>query len=152
MAAKDAISGKFASCYITINGERFNFMSMTDFESTWTPEIVDVPILGQAAVGHKAVGGSGSWSGTAYYNNSVFREMADKYQKTGVMDYFEMQVTNEDPTSTIGRQTTILHNCLCDSFPLAKFTSGADVLTEELSGTFGSFDLPEKFSLLAGMK
>ena len=98
MVAKDAVFGGLAECFITIDGRRYNFMSMTEFESKWKVNIKDVPILGQVGMGHKAAGGKGTWSGTAHYNQSVFRMMADKYQKTGEMPYFEMQVSNEDPT------------------------------------------------------
>ena len=77
--------------------------------------------------------------------------MADKYQKTGEMPYFEMQVSNEDPTSAAGRQTIIHRGCLCEEFTLAKFKSGEDLLDEELSGTFESYDIPEKFNELEGV-
>lgn len=150
MKAKDAISGALAECYITIEGRRYNFMSMIDFEAKWEHNIVDVPILGKVGKGHKISGGNGTWSGTAHYNQSVFRKIADTYQKTGYMPYFEIQISNEDPTSTIGRQTTILRDCLCESVILAKFTADEEVLDEELSGTFESWDLPEAFKELEG--
>lgn len=66
------------------------------------------------------------------------------------MPYFEIQVTNEDANSKAGRQTVILRNCLCDSFILAKFQAGEELLEEELSGTFESWDMPEKFNPLDG--
>lgn len=150
MNANDAVYGGLAECFITIGTRRYNFMSMTDFESKWDVTVKDVPILGKVGMGHKAAGGKGTWSGTAHYNQSVFRKMADTYQKTGALPYFEIQVSNEDPTSTVGRQTIIHRGCLCDSFILAKFKSGEDLLDEELSGTFESWDMPEEFNELEG--
>lgn len=150
MNPQDAVFGGLAECYVTIDGRRYNFMTMTEFESKWEVNIADVPILGKVGMGHKAAGGSGTWSGTAHYNQSVLREMADKYQKTGILPYFEIQVSNEDPVSKVGRQTIIHRGCLCDSFILAKFASGEDILDEELSGTFESWDMPEKFRELEG--
>lgn len=151
MNEDNAIYGALAECFITIEGRRYNFMSMTEFESTWEPKIVDVPILGKVGMGHKTAGGKGSWKGTAHYNQSHMREIADRYQKTGVMPRFEIQVSNEDPTSTVGRQTIIHRGCLCDKFTLSKFKSGEELLDEELSGTFDSWDMPEKFKDMAGM-
>ena len=151
MEAKDAVYGSLAECFVTINDDRYNFMSLTEFESKWEVNITDVPILGKVGMGHKAAGGKGTWSGTAHYNQSIFRKMADAYQKTGVMPYFEIQVTNEDPTSAVGRQTVIHHGCLCDTFTLAKFQAGEELLEEDVSGTFESWDMPETFSLLTGM-
>ena len=150
MNANDAIYGSLAECYITIDGRRYNFMSITDFESKWDVNIVDVPILGKVGMGHKAAGGKGTWSGTAHYNQSYFRIMADTYQKTGVLPYFEIQVSNEDPTSAVGRQTIIHRGCLCDTFTLAKFQAGEEILDEDLSGTFESWDMPETFKDLDG--
>lgn len=152
MSAKDAVFGGLAECYITINGRRLHFMSMTDFESKWEVNIADVPILGKVGMGHKVAGGKGTWSGTAHYNQSVFREMANEYQKTGVMPYFEIQISNEDPASAVGRQTIIHRDCLCDTFILAKLEAGEEIMDEELSGTFESWDMPEKFKELDGFR
>ncbi len=150
MDARDAVYGGLAECFVTINGRRLNFMSMTSFESKWETTITDVPILGKVGMGHKSAGGKGTWSGTAHYNQSHFRQMADTYQKTGIMPYFEIQVSNEDPGASVGRQTIIHRGCLCDSFILAKFEAGEEIMDEELSGTFESWDMPEKFKELEG--
>ncbi len=152
MNAKDAVYGSLAECYVILDDRRYNFMNMTEFESTWELNVADVPILGKVGMGHKAAGGKGTWSGTAHYNQSILRKIADQYQKTGVMPYFDIQVSNEDPTAAVGRQTIILHDCLCDSFTLAKFQAGEEILDEDLSGTFESWDMPESFNVLAGME
>lgn len=152
MQAKDAIYGGLAQCFITIDSHRYNFMCLTEFESKWEVNTTDVPRLGTVTAGHKPAGGKGTWSGTAHYNQSVFRKMADTYQKTGLMPYFEIQVTNEDPSSSVGRQTIIHRDCLCDSFILAKFKAGEELLDEELSGTFESFDIPETFKAIDGFE
>lgn len=146
----DAVYGSLAECFITINGRRYNFMSLTEFESKWDVKIVDVPILGKVGMGQKAAGGKGTWSGTAHYNQSAFREMANHYQKTGEMPSFVIQVSNEDPGSTVGRQTIVHYGCLCEKFTLAKFKAGEELLDEELSGTFSSWDMPEKFNEMNG--
>ncbi len=73
-----------------------------------------------------------------------------KYQETGAMQYFEIQVTNEDPTSAVGRQTIILKDCLMDSVVLTKFAAGEDLLDEEISGTAESWLMPEEFTELPG--
>ena len=82
-------------------------------------------------------------------NGSI--KTANTYQKTGVMPRFEIQVSNEDPKSTLGRQMIIHQGCLCDKFTLAKFKAGEERLDKELSGTFDSWDLPEKFQQMDGV-
>lgn len=150
MDPMDAIYGSMAECYVTLNGRRYNFMSMTEFESKWEVTVADVKLLGKVGTGHKPAGGKGTWSGKAHYNQSILREIADNYQKTGEMPSFEIQVSNEDPTSAAGRQTVVHRGCLCQSFTLAKFKAGEEILDEDISGTFDSWDLPEKLNVLAG--
>lgn len=152
MDAADAVYGSLASCYVTIEGNRYQFLQMTEFEAKYKTNLVDVPLLGQVNKGHKAAGGSGEWSGKAHYNQSVLRKVMKKYQDTGVMPYTEIQVTNEDPTSHVGRQTVILVNCLIDTIVVTKFMAGEEILDEELSGTFERFEMPEEFSNLSGME
>ena len=82
---------------------------------------------------------------TVYYATSLFRELMIKYMKTGVDTYFDIQVTNEDPTSSIGAQTVLLKDCNLDSVVLASFDVDADVLEEDLDFTFSDADLLEKF-------
>ena len=151
MHAKDSLAASLAECYVTIDGSRYNFMSLISFEATWTPNIVAVPILGRTGKGHKPVGGEGSFTGTAHYNTSVLRRVLQRYQNTGYMPYFEIQVTNDDPTSETGRQTVILHDCLLSSGVIAKFDSDGEILEEDVNGTFDSWSMPESFSELNGM-
>lgn len=152
MNAKDAISGSLANCFITIDGNRYQFMQLINFESKWNVNISEVPVLGKVGKGHKPTGGSGEWSGTAHYNQSVMREIMLRYKETGEMTYFDIQVSNEDPTSSVGRQTIILRDCLIEGGILAKFDADAEYLDEELSGTFEDWDMPEKFKILPGMQ
>ena len=50
------------------------------------------------------------------------------------------------------RQLIVHHDCLCDTFIFAKFQAGEEILDEELSGTFESWDMPETFSVLPSMQ
>ena len=70
----------------------------------------------------------------------------------GFMPTFDIQVANEDPTASVGRQTIILKNCLTKGGILAKFDADAETLDEELEGTFDDWEMPETFSLLNGMQ
>lgn len=151
MQAKDAVAGSLAECYVTLGKNRYNFMQLYEFESSYEFNIVDVPILGRVTKGNKPIGGKGTWSGTAHYNQSVLRQIAYDYQTTGVIQHFDIQVTNEDKTSSIGRQTIILKDCLMDSITLAKYNADEELLTEDVSGTFESWEMPEKFKMLEGM-
>jgi hypothetical protein len=152
MHAKDAVYGSLAKCFFTIEGRRMNFLHLTDFEGTYTLNSQQVRILGKVGFGNKTSGGAGSWTATAHFNQSHLRELADHYQKTGEMPYFEIQVTNRDKTATVGSQTIVFHDCLISGdLILATFAAGDQLLTEEISGTFESWDMPQKFNDLEGL-
>lgn len=151
MKGKDAISAKLAECFVTINGRRYNFMQAINLEASFEKNKTTVPILGKTGQGNKATGWTGSGSATFHYNTSIFREMMQQYKDTGEDIYFEIQVTNEDPTSAAGRQTIVFMDCNTDGGILAKFDADGEYLDEDMDFTFEDFKMPEKFALLAGM-
>lgn len=151
MKSKDGVRASLAECFITIEGRRYNFMQMIDFESKFEKEVTQIPILGKTGKGNISTGWNGTFSGTAHYNQSILREIMMKFKDTGEDIYFEVQVSNDDPTSSAGRQTIIHKDCLIEGGTLAKFDADGEYLDEEISGTFDDFLMPEKFNLLEGM-
>ncbi|MFC2475917.1 MAG: phage tail tube protein [Catonella sp.] len=151
MKASDAISAKMAKVFVTINGSRYNLMNAINLEAKLDKTKTEVPILGQMGAGNKATGWKGTGSATFHYNTSIFREIAEKFKDTGEDTYFEIQITNEDPTSKAGRQTVVLIGCNIDSCILAKFDADGENLDEDMDFTFEDYKMPEKFNLLPGM-
>ncbi len=150
MKARDTIAAKLAECFITIGTRRYNFMQMIDMEVKVDKNKVKVPRLGAIMAGNKSVGMEGTFSGTAHYNQSIMRQALIDYKNTGEDVYFEMQITNDDPTSAAGRQTMIFYDCNTDGGVLAKFDADGEYLDEEIEGTFEDFSMPEAFANLTG--
>ena len=154
MHARNAVSAKTAECYITIEGNRYNFMSAINVEVTFEKQKTEVPILGRMNKGHKSTSSNISGSAEFHLNTSIWRELAQRFQDNGEDVYFDMQITNEDPTTEIGRQTIVLHDCNWDSVTLAAFDADSDdVLTESIDFTaeYFSFGNNEKFKTMDGM-
>lgn len=152
MNAKDAISAPLAECFVTIEGNRYNFMQAIDLEATMEKNKTEVPVLGRTAKGNKSGGWNGSGSATFHYNTSIFRKLLLRYKETGEDIYFDIQITNEDPTSSVGRQTVILKDCNMDGGVLAKFDADGEYLDESMDFTFEDFEMPEEFTMLNGMQ
>lgn len=152
MQGRDAISGSLGECFVTIEGNRYNFMQAINIEASIEKQKAQVPILGKAGKGNKATGWSGTGSATFHYNTGIFRDILRRFKETGEDVYFDMQVTNEDPTSVVGRQTVILKGCNLDGGLLAKIDANADYLEDEINFTFEDFEIPERFNLLPGMR
>lgn len=151
MRGRDALSAKLAECFVTIGNNRYNLMQMIDFEATFEKNKSEVPVLGKTGTSNKSTGWKGTWSGTFHYNTSIFRQLLRAYKNSGEDTYFEIQISNEDPTSSAGRQTLIFVDCNADGGILAKFDADGEYLDEEMSGTFEDFRMPETFTLLDGM-
>lgn len=151
MNAKDAISASLAECFVTIEGNRYNFMQAINLEASVEKTKSEVPILGKTGKGNKSTGWKGSGSATFHYNTSIFRQLLYKYKDTGEDIYFDIQVTNEDPGSSVGRQTIILKDCNLNGGILTKFDASAEYLDEEMEFTFEDWEMPEQFGTLPGM-
>ena len=150
MKGKDAISASLAECFVTIGTRRYNFMQAINLEATFTKNKTQVPILGKTGKGNKSSGWEGSGSATFHFNTSVFRQMMQQYKDTGEDIYFDIQISNEDPTSAAGRQTIVLIDCNIDSGILAKFDADGEYLDEDMDFTFEDFKMPETFTDLNG--
>ena len=151
MNGKDAISGSLGKCFVTIGNNRYNFMQAISLEASMEKTKTEVPILGKTGKGNKATGWKGTGSAKFHFNTSIFRELLQTYAKTGEDMYFDIQIVNEDPTSSVGKQTIMLIGCNMDSGLIAKFDADADYLEDEFDFTFEDWKLMDKFTPLAGM-
>ena len=152
MRGQDALSAKLAECYVTLGGVRYNFMQMIDFEAKMEKKKTEVPILGTTGSGNKANGWTGSFSGTAHFNQDIMRKAMLQYKKTGEDFYFEIMVVNNDPASAAGKHSIILTGCNLDSIILAKFDADGEYLDEDIEGTFDDWSMPNEFTVLNGMR
>ena len=157
MKAKDTVFAALAECFVTIGTRRYNFMQAINLEANFEKKKTEVPILGKpgrgnksTGKGNKASGWKGTGSATFHYNTSIFRQMMLQYKETGEDIYFEIQISNEDPTSGAGRQTMILMDCNIDGGVLAKFDADGEYLDEDMDFTFEDFKMPEAFKDLEG--
>lgn len=148
MSAKDAVSASMAQCYITIGKKRYNFMQAVNLEARMEKNKTEIPILGRSGKGNKTIGWKGSGKATAHYNQSVLRKLLENFKDTGEDTYFEMMIINEDPASSVGRQTVLLKDCNIDGGILAKFDADSEYLDEDFEFTFEDFEISECFQTL----
>lgn len=150
LKAGDTISGQEAVAKITIHNEDGtntveDLFFAKNLEGSCAINKTAVKTLGRRGEQHKPNGWTGSGSMTVYYVTTLFRKMVLNYIKTGVMTYFDIMVTNNDPASTVGAQTTVLKNCTLDSVILAKFDVDSEVLDESMDFTFDDADILDEF-------
>lgn len=146
---KDAISGKAARAFVTINGRVEELLYGKTGEATAEKNKVDVPVLGKTNTPQRAAGWKGTGTLTVYYVTSLFRELMINYIKTGEDFWFDLMIVNEQPGSSAGKQTIVLKNCNVDSLILSKFDATSDdMLEEEIPFTFEDVDMPDLFNTI----
>lgn len=146
MRARDAISGIEGTLYATIDGEVIPIAECKSFSAKITKNKSEFKALGYRGVQHKATGWSGSGEMTLYFATSRFAQMMIDYAKTGKDEYFMLQATNEDPTSTIGRQTVTIKEVNLNEADIAKLDTESEYLQQTLGFTFSDVDMPDKFT------
>lgn len=149
MHARDAISGASGEAFVTIEGRRYKWANIINLEARMEKSKTQVPIMGRPGKGNKATGWEGTGSATFHFNSSVFRKMLYHYKETGEDLYFDIQTSNEDKSSTVGRQTIILKDCNLDGGLLAALDADAEYLEDSFDFTFEDWEMPEEFNLNA---
>ncbi|GIP18387.1 phage portal protein [Paenibacillus montaniterrae] len=148
---KDAISGKHAKAYATVNGRVEELFYAKSLEATIEKNKVDVPVLGKTNTPQRSAGWNGTGTMTVYYVSSMFRQLMRNYIQTGQDFWFELMVTNEQPGSATGKQTVYLRGCNLDSVIAARFDATSDdMLEEELPFTFNDYEIKEQFNTITG--
>lgn len=143
--ARDTISGQEGRAYATINNNKEEMFYVKKLEAKVEKEKAEIKALGRRGTQSKAKGWKGTGSMTIYYITTLFREMMNEYMVSGKDTYFDITVTNEDPSSSVGMQTVIIKNVNLDSVIMASLDTGSDTLEEEISFTFDGIEIKDRF-------
>ena len=142
---EEAINAKEGKAFVTISGRNYDLFYATKIESKMSKNKEDVKAIGKRSVGKKATSWSGSGTLTIHAVTSLFKEMFVNYANGGVDQYFSMQLTNEDPTTSWGPETKVLTGCNFDEIDFANLDSDDGLLEQELPFTYDGVELLEKF-------
>lgn len=142
---KDTVSGQEGRAYATFDGNIEEMFYAKNIEATAEKTKAEGKTLGRRGTQHKATGWSGTGSMTIYYVTTIFRQMMFDYIKTGKDTYFDLTIVNEDPGSTIGKQTIVLKNVNLNSVIMAKLDIDSEMLEEDIDFTFEDVDILDSF-------
>ena len=149
MKAGDAISGKEGTVYATINGEVIGVAECKNINAKITKKKNEFKSLGHRGSQYKATGWSGSGTLTIHYATSRWAKLMINYANKGIDTYFKIDITNEDPTSSIGKQVVTLIDCNLDEAEVAKIDVESEFLDQSMNFTFSDIAIPEEFSALS---
>lgn len=80
----------------------------------------DMRVIGTRTIQNKNNGAKLTGTGNIYYGTNLFTDMVLQYIQTGVMPEFDIQITNNDPATSIGTQSIAYYGCtLTGTIPLS---------------------------------
>jgi hypothetical protein len=120
--------------------------SVKKVQLDYSLESSDFKVVGTRLVQKKTTGISLSGSMDMYYGTPEFKKLIANYMATGALPYFTMQITNDDPASTVGVQTVAIYNVKLNSGVLAMLDADSDFLVESVGFSFTSFELLKQFN------
>lgn len=143
---RDALNGKSGSAFMTIDNQNVEMFNMKKFQSDAEFQESDFKVVGTTLTQKKTTGVTLTGSMTIYYGSPHFLRLLQEYLKTGKMPYFTLQITNDDPSTSVGTQTVVLYNVKLQKMPIAMLDADADWLEEEVSFSFTNIEVLNWFN------
>ena len=132
----DTLSGSEGKGFITRDGQNREMFEISKVDAHITLSVTEKKLLGHRMKQHKVNGATGEGSGTFYFMNSD-----------------ALQFTNEDPQSTVGRQTVTLFHVIFKTIQVAYLEDDSeDPITFDADFTFDDCDCLEAFQLPENMR
>lgn len=131
---------------MTIDGRNIEMFNMKKFQSDADFQESDFKVVGTTLVQKKTTGVSLTGSMTIYYGTPYFLRILQEYLKTGRLPYFTLQITNDDPSTSVGTQTVVLYNVKLQKLPVSMLNADADVLEEEVSFSYTNLEVLNYFN------
>lgn len=143
---RDALNGKSGSAFITVDGQNKESFQMKKFNSNAEFQESDFKVVGTTLVQKKTTGVTLSGTMTIYYGSPIFIKLLNDYLKTGKLPYFTLQITNDDPSTSVGKQIVALYNCKLGKVPVAMLDADSEFLEEEVSFSYTGLEVLNYFN------
>ncbi|MFS1025240.1 phage tail tube protein [Enterococcus casseliflavus] len=145
LKAGDVISGREGTAFMTIDGRNIPMFWLKNIEAKVELIKTEVPVLGKRMNQQKVTGANGAGSMTIHKVTSEFAAIGINYLKSGKIPDITIKITNDDPNSTVGRQSTLISDVIFDSIVIAKLDIESETLDEDVDFTFADADLLDQF-------
>lgn len=137
LLAKDTVNGAEGKVFVTRNGKQIEVAGMKNINTYAEIQGKEMRVVGTRTIQNKANGAKQTGKGNIYYGTSLWTDMVLEYINTGNMPQFDLQITNDDPTSSVGSQSIAYYGCeLTGSIPLSILDSEEAMLNYEFNFTY----------------
>ncbi len=143
---RDALNGKQGSATMTIDGENHELFGAKKIQTDAEFQESDFKVIGTTLVQKKTTGVNLTGTMTIYYGTPLFIKMVQEYIKTGKIPYFDLQIENNDPSTSVGKQTVVYYNCKLSKVPLSIMDADSDFLEEEVGFSYTNIEVLNWFT------
>lgn len=120
LLARDTLNGAEGSIVVTRNGKNYTVACMRNIRTNAEIQSNDMRVIGTRTIQDKPNGAKLAGTGNIYYGTNIWTDMVLEYIQTGVMPEFDIQITNNDPTTSVGSQVMAYYGChLTGTIPLS---------------------------------
>ena len=120
LLAKDTVNGAEGKIFVTINGVQTEVAGMKNIQTNAEIQSDDMRVIGTRTIQDKLNGAILTGTGNIYYGSNLFTDMVLDYINTGIMTEFDISITNNDPTTSVGSQVIAYYGChLTGTIPLS---------------------------------
>ena len=120
LLARDTINGAEGKIFVTVNGQNREVAGMRNITTNAEIESDDMRVIGTRKIQDKPNGAKLTGEGNIYYGSNLWTDMILQYINTGVMQEFDIQITNQDPTTSLGSQDMAYYGChLIGTIPIS---------------------------------
>ena len=137
LLAKDTVNGAEGKVFVTYNGQQIEVAGMKNITTNAEIQGSDMRVIGTRTIQNKANGAKLTGTGNIYYGTPLWTDMVLQYINTGNMPQFDLQITNNDPSTSIGSQTMAYYGChLTGTISLSIMNRVEAMLTYDFNFTY----------------
>lgn len=132
--AKDTVNGAEGKIFVTVDEKNIEVAGMKNIKTVAGIQSQDMKVIGTRRIQDKPSGAKQTGTGNIYYGTDLFTSMVLQYINTGVMPEFDIQLTNQDPTTSVGSQVMAYYGChLTGDIPLSILDSEESMLNYDFN-------------------
>ena len=154
LLANDTVHGARGRVMVDWNGEMREACCFKNIRTTATIQSQEMKCVGTNLVQDKPDGYKPGGKANVYYGSDrgLWRDMVLEYINPGAMPEFNIQITNQDPSTTLGTEVTAYYGChLTGEVPLSILDSEEAMLNYDFNFVYTrvqrlqDFNAPERY-------
>lgn len=145
---RDSINGKDGKAFMVKDGKPIQLFNVKNLNGEANIDETPFKVVGTRIIQKKTGGLTYQGTMTLYYGSRYFLDMVLDYQgDLSRIPYFDLQVVNDDKSSTVGKRNVLLKNCkLSGTIPVTRLDSDSDILEESVNFSYSYIERLREFN------